>query len=419
MRYDTIIIGGGLSGLVCGIKLQEAGRSCAIISAGQSALHFSSGAFDLLGVTADGTEVERPFDALKSLPAEHPYSKVGADGVEAYARALPQWFAQMGIVLNGDVERNSSRITPLGIVRKSWMMLDEYTPLADEAAIAGSRYLIVNFAGFLDFYPKFIADCLEQRGGKCRIEVLSMSAVEKLRINPTEMRSANIAKVFQSQRQLDKLVELVNSKASEGETVVLPATFGLSDTLPVEYLRSHCRNNLMFVSPVPPSISGIRVQRRLQAHFVKLGGRFYAGDTVNGATLEGNRVTGIATVNHSDILFHADNYVVATGSFFSNGIVARSNEVVEPIFGADVNYDTNRDRWFDRCVMNRQPYMDFGVATDADFRMLKDGRPFDNMYAIGSVLDGHNPLEEGSGSGVAIITAMHVANSILTNTAKR
>ena len=178
MRYDTIIIGGGLSGLVCGIKLQEAGRSCAIISAGQSALHFSSGAFDLLGVTADGTEVERPFDALKSLPAEHPYSKVGADGVEAYARALPQWFAQMGIVLNGDVERNSSRITPLGIVRKSWMMLDEYTPLADEAAIAGSRYLIVNFAGFLDFYPKFIADCLEQRGGKCRMEVLSMSAVE-------------------------------------------------------------------------------------------------------------------------------------------------------------------------------------------------------------------------------------------------
>ena len=183
MRDDTIIIGGGLSGLVCGIKLQEAGRSCAIISAGQSALHFSSGAFDLLGVTADGTEVERPFDALKSLPAEHPYSKVGADGVEAYARALPQWFAQMGIVLNGDVERNSSRITPLGIVRKSWMMLDEYTPLADEAAIAGSRYLIVNFAGFLDFYPKFIADCLEQRGGKCRMEVLSMSAVEKLRIN--------------------------------------------------------------------------------------------------------------------------------------------------------------------------------------------------------------------------------------------
>ena len=87
MRYDTIIIGGGLSGLVCGIKLQEAGRSCAIISAGQSALHFSSGAFDLLGVTADGTEVERPFDALKSLPAEHPYSKVGADGVEEVGRA--------------------------------------------------------------------------------------------------------------------------------------------------------------------------------------------------------------------------------------------------------------------------------------------------------------------------------------------
>ena len=46
MKYDSIIIGGGISGLVCGISLLKAGQKVAIVSSGQSALHFNSGAFD-------------------------------------------------------------------------------------------------------------------------------------------------------------------------------------------------------------------------------------------------------------------------------------------------------------------------------------------------------------------------------------
>ena len=51
MKFDVIIIGGGLSGLTAGIALAEAGKEVALVSAGQNSLHFGSGSFDLLILT--------------------------------------------------------------------------------------------------------------------------------------------------------------------------------------------------------------------------------------------------------------------------------------------------------------------------------------------------------------------------------
>ena len=53
MKFDSIIIGGGLTGLVAGISLQSKGKKCLIVSAGQSALHFFSGSFELCSAPGD------------------------------------------------------------------------------------------------------------------------------------------------------------------------------------------------------------------------------------------------------------------------------------------------------------------------------------------------------------------------------
>ena len=55
---------------------------CAIISTGQSALHFSSGSFDLLNELADGTKVDNPLAAAGRIGANHTYAKL--EGKFAY-----------------------------------------------------------------------------------------------------------------------------------------------------------------------------------------------------------------------------------------------------------------------------------------------------------------------------------------------
>ena len=67
MKFDTVIVGGGLAGLLCGLKLTQRGLRCAIVTAVRVPLRFSSGSLDLLGALT-----------FADLPPEHPYRLTGA-----------------------------------------------------------------------------------------------------------------------------------------------------------------------------------------------------------------------------------------------------------------------------------------------------------------------------------------------------
>jgi glycerol-3-phosphate dehydrogenase subunit B len=136
------------------------------------------------------------------------------------------------------------------------------------------------------------------------------------------------------------------------------------------------------------------------------------GDSVVSGRFEDGALKAVKTMNHGETEFEADNFIIASGSFFSKGLVASQNEVVEPVFGLDVDAAADRGQWYDRNMFNAQPYMEFGVATDKDFRTSINGVPVENLYAVGAILSGFNPIKEGCGAGVSILTALHVADSL-------
>ena len=56
--------------------------------------------------------------------------------------------------------------------------------------------------------------------------------------------------------------------------------------------------------------------------------------------------------------------------------------------------------------------MEFGVKTDGQFRVQKGGVRIENLYAVGSVLSGHNGIKNADATGVSMITALAVSRMI-------
>ena len=414
MRFDTVIIGGGLAGLICGIRLQKAGKKCAIISAGQSAMHFSSGTFDLLGRMPDGESVTNPWEAFGKLGKEHPYSVIGTDCAASYASEVPSFLESCGIKVKGSSEANSWRITPTGERKPAWLTLSDFTPLSSKDEKIGDKALIVNILGYLDFNTKFLADSFEKQGTICRISSIKLEEMERLRKNPSEMRSTNIARVMDRDGVWEKAADQVKAMIKDEDVVILPAVFGLKNADTVDMIRERIGIKTVFVATMPPSVPGIRSQMTLKSEFERNGGRFFLGDNVLEADYhKDGSVKSISTSNFDDIRVYADDFVLATGSFFSKGLIATPDKIYEPIFGADLSYADKRDGWFDRNFWNRQNYISFGTKVSDTLNVFIEGKEISNLYAIGSLIGGANTLYEGCGGGVAIISALKAADIIL------
>ena len=372
MRFDTVILGGGLAGLVSGISLQQAGRSTAIVSTGQNALHFFSGSFESL---------EEPPQRLSEL------------------------FAEAGIRLH---YRPGVRLMPLGTFRPAALSLEDVSLF--ETPEFAHKVLIVSFAGYHDFFTSFLAEGLEKAGMTCRIHLLDLPEIERLQVSPGEVRSVQVARAMD--RVWEKVVQEVRAALEDEDTVILPQVFGLKDTEVPGRIRQDIPARVVFAGTLPPSVPGIRTQALLKRRFELLGGTYLAGDEAVRAVLEDGTVHSIATRNLDSHLLEASHFILATGGFFSKGLKSNPFRIYEPVFGLEVEYAEDRNAWYDASFAADQPYMQYGVKTDAALHPLLDGRPVENLYAVGSVLGGTRP-EFGSGAGLAVRTAFAAVDAIL------
>ena len=422
MKFDSIVIGGGMAGLSAALRLAEAGQKTLLMASGQSALHFSSGSVDLLESEGD------PRAALPAFMAEHPdhpYSKVGLASIEASLADLQRHCALQGLPLFRQ-ERNHQRLTPIGTLKSTWLSPETCACVTEVPA--PDILLLATLEGFRDFHPALAAANLATHSRFAHSRILTgeirLPQLAAFSRNPHEFRSADIARLFDKQQHdkqdlLTDLAREIGRMVQEcGEPgcrhIVLPACLSLGLVGPrLAELEQRTGCTIKEVATMPPSLIGMRMQEALKRRFLALGGTFLTSERVLGARYDGDRVIGVHSQNGDDQLFEANHFVLASGSFFSRGLESRLGGIREPIFDADVLSLPERDAWAGRRLFDHHPFMGFGVKTDDQLRVLRGGTPLANLYGAGSVLAHYDPVREGSGSGVAVATGWQAAGHIL------
>lgn len=410
MRMDTVIMGGGLSGLVCGIALAKRGQRVAIVATGQSTLLFNGGSMELLGCV-DGAVVDSPIEAIAALPEEHPYRKIGADRIADLAEQAKSLLSDAGILMEGSTAANHWRVTPMGVAKPAWLTLKSHLAIDDIKQLPCKRLALMCIKGFFDEPNGMLANGLRELGFEVNVIEFATEDTIALRRSPSEMRASSLAKHLVSSHALRRVADEVNRQAGDADMVLLPSVLGDEDAF--DTLQSMVQKPLRLVATLPPAVAGVRMQALLRHYFQMLGGTYLMGDTAVSGAFDGNRLTSVTTAKLGDMPLKADQFVLATGSFVSRGLVADYERVYEPVLGLDVDADGDREQWTRFGILEPQAYWRYGVKTDTDLCCQLRGKTINNLRAIGSVLSGHDAVKMGDGTGVSLLTALAAAQSIL------
>jgi len=425
VNYDCLIIGGGISGLTCGIKCVSEGLRCGIISSGMSALHFSSGSIDLYGYHTDRKIVYQPLDYIERLiiPNElHPYSKCGIETIREAVSFFSDTVEKEGLELYHNNDYNHFHVSTMGTVKPTYLsQRSVFNDRIKEGFKARSKIAILNFSGFRDFYPELAAENLRKNSLFSLFDIITgeieLPMFRRTEKNPHEFRSMDIARIFDSEKYLPKIADQIVNMAEGALFVGLPAFIGINNFTKIYHRLSELTGMLIYEIPtLPPSILGMRIDNALKSRFAALGGEFIAGDTVSGGEITNGSLDHIHTENHGSTRLRSKFFVLSSGSFFSRGLVSEFNVIREPVFNLKVIAAQDRREWYSQSFFQPEshPFLEYGVETNNTLNPVDaEGGTVGNLFCTGAILPHYNPIREGCGGGVSISTGYYAAKKII------
>ncbi len=424
MKYDCIIIGGGIAGLTCGIKCASNGLRTALISNGMNSLHFSSGSIDLFGFNGTKT-IENPFDHIKKLSVKnkkHPYSIVGVKTIKESLTFIKDEMIKENLELYSNGEQNHFHVTCIGTLKPTYLSQKSvFNENIKNAFNNREKICILNFDGYRDYFSEITASQLKKSSiwqdydiTSGKITLPYYYSTEK---NLHEFRSIDIARVFDSERYLPRIADEIIKASGDAKIVSLPAFISINNFQSIHEKLEKMTGKLIYEAPtLPPSILGLRLDTALRSRFAALGGEYSIGDKVESGNISDGQLEYITTKNYGNTRLQAKTYLIATGSFFSGGLKSSFEKMEEPVFNLKFDGEQKRNKWYSELFFDKKshPFLTYGISTNSNLNPYdKNSKAVKNLYAAGAILSGYDPIAEGSGCGVAISTGYLSAKKII------
>jgi glycerol-3-phosphate dehydrogenase subunit B len=412
MNYDVVVIGSGLSGLMAAASAAKEKKRVLVVGRGMGIITIFTGTIDVLGYwpIQDDTPLSSPLDGIARLikkDPDHPYAKVGIDGVKQGIYFFTETVKKGGVEYVGDPSENILIPTAVGTVKP--------TCIVSSSMVGGDLrvnkdVMICGFGGLKDFYPTYMAHNISTLSIKGQPIPRFRSRV--LSVNVGSIRSGlnclTLAKRLEDGRLIRAITEEVYSHLRKGERVAFPAVLGINNSREIHRELERSLGVPVFETPtLPPSVPGYRLFRALEGALRELGVHMLVGYDVYGPKTFGRRIGEVSiAMGKSEKRVSADAFVLATGGLVGKGITSSYAGFSEPIFDLPVSAPRKRADWFRKSLFDTagHPINRAGIKVDDSLRPTdKKGDPiFDNLFICGTQLFGFDALREKSGGGVAV-----------------
>jgi glycerol-3-phosphate dehydrogenase subunit B len=407
MKYDLIIVGAGLAGLFAANLAADQDLSVHVISKGRGGLSLSHGCIDLY-------RTSNPSRSIQSLPHRHPYKIVPRKDIQASFSTFRSMLREEGLEYHGGISSSIPLLSALGTPFRTSLVpgsmikgrLDDPRPIS-----------VAGLSSYRDFWATHVGISARRNG-------IKIKAILDLPLLPSDhhrdLYATDIAALLQDQIYRQELWRTWKPKLTGLKRIGIPAVLGFDHWAEIlAEAEDFLGVDLFEIATLPPSMTGLRLERALVRRCLDLGVEFTEGPLAIGridGRSKGKRAAGIQLETAGRLqTLEAQFILLATGGFLHGGLHSiQERNVIESVFGIPIENSILREEWTSKDPFKPQGYSYLGLTTDKLLRPLdRKGKPFlENVFAVGGLIAGADRTFEGSRQGIDLVSSYHAIQSI-------